>query len=233
MKIFKIKYFAASLVFHSALISLFVLYENPSEKAVTSMLVTEIIEIKETSKLNDVKKTNLSKTKIEDKIITKTKKSEEENIPIKVVLKSEGIPEKFKSSKLDNKNKNNDYKQATIENKKMEVMSSSNKKSNDVAISQNNNLSKAIYKIGSINNPHPPYPIIARKKGLQGKLILKVSINNDGSVRSVVVGKSSGHKILDKVSKETIEKWIFIPAKKMGQSVEDSIQVPIRFVLTE
>ena len=94
-------------------------------------------------------------------------------------------------------------------------------------------MSKASYKIGSIKNPHPPYPIVARKKGLQGKLILKVSINNDGSVKNVVVGKSSGHKILDKVSKETVEKWVFIPAKKKGKPVEDSIKVPIRFVLTE
>ena len=94
-------------------------------------------------------------------------------------------------------------------------------------------MSKASYKIGSIKNPHPPYPIVARKKGLQGKLILKVSINNDGSVKNVVIGKSSGHKILDRVSKETVEKWIFIPAKKMGKPVEANLKVPIRFVLTE
>ena len=98
---------------------------------------------------------------------------------------------------------------------------------------KNKEISKAIYKIGSINNPHPPYPIIARKKGLQGKLILGVSVNNDGSVKNVSIKKSSGHQILDKVSKETIEKWIFVPAKKLGLAVEDNIQVPIRFVLTD
>ena len=93
--------------------------------------------------------------------------------------------------------------------------------------------SVALRRIIPLKNPHPPYPIVARKKGLQGKLILKVSINNDGSVKSVVVRKSSGHKILDKVSKETVEKWVFIPAKKMGKPVEANLKVPIRFVLTE
>ena len=45
--------------------------------------------------------------------------------------------------------------------------------------------------------------------------------------------KSSGHQILDKVSKETIEKWIFIPAQRMGKNVEDYVQVPIKFLLTD
>ena len=41
------------------------------------------------------------------------------------------------------------------------------------------------------------------------------------------------YEILDNVSKKTVEKWIFIPAKKMGQAVKDNIQVPIKFVLTD
>ena len=46
---------------------------------------------------------------------------------------------------------------------------------------------------------------------------MSVSVNNDGSVGNVIIKKSSGHQILDKVSKETIEKWVFVPAKRMGQ----------------
>ena len=33
-------------------------------------------------------------------------------------------------------------------------------------------FSKASYKFGTINNPHPPYPLIARKKGWEGKPLL-------------------------------------------------------------
>ena len=84
-------------------------------------------------------------------------------------------------------------------------------------MSQNKNLSKALYKIGSINNPHPPYPFIARKKGFEGKLILEVLVNEDGSVKSTSIRESSGYEILDTVSKETVEKWTFIPAKKWGE----------------
>ena len=54
-------------------------------------------------------------------------------------------------------------------------------------MNQNKNLSKALYKIGSINNPHPPYPLIARKKGFEGKLILEVLVNEDGNVKSTSI----------------------------------------------
>ena len=64
-------------------------------------------------------------------------------------------------------------------------------------------------------------------------IFINFIVNNDGSVKNVSIRESSGHLILDRVSKETIEKWIFTPAKIMGKTVVDNIQVPIRFVLTE
>ena len=232
MKFFKLKYLIASLVIHSALVSFFLLSENSSQKAETTMLVTEIIKIEEKSKSSDAKKTKKTKIKNEKKINI-NKKPKKENIPIKVILKPEEIPKEFISSQILTQSQNNVEKQALTVNKQIKKVKPSDKKLNNEKFNENKNLSKANYKIGSINNPHPPYPIMARKKGLQGKLILKVSVNNDGSVKNVIIGKSSGHKILDTISKETIEKWIFIPAIRMGRAVEDNIQVPIRFVLTE
>ena len=229
---FRTKYFVISLVIHFVLICLFIISKNMSEKAETTMLVVEIININKASEFKH-KKTSNSQTKIIDKVNLKLKNSEDEQVPIKVILKPEGITEIFKSSKLNYEKKNNDAEKTLVKNEKPEKMNSPRTNLMDDESSQNANLFKATYKIGSIKNPHPPYPIIARKKGLQGKLVLKVSINNDGSVKNVVVGKSSGHKILDNVSKETVEKWVFVPAKKMGEAVEDNIKVPIRFILTE
>ena len=240
MKMFRTKYFALSFIIHFTLISLLITYKNISEKAETTMLVTEIIKIKETnelkkeiSELNNEKKTSDSETKNIDKLNVKIKKSIEEQFPTKINSKLTNITEKLESDKLDNKKIKENNKKDLIKNRETRALNSPNNKQIDDESNQNKNLSRASYKIGSIKNPHPPYPIVARKKGLQGKLILRVSINNDGSVKNVVVGKSSGHKILDKVSKETVEKWVFIPAKKMGKPVEAIIKVPIRFVLTE
>ena len=231
MKIFQGKYLVVSLVIHLAVISSFLLFQKSSEEAETSMLVTEIIQIKEPNKLKDVKTDN-HKTKVVKK--TSIVKSSKVKAPdIQAVLKPKTSPVTFKPGKVEFEQKTVDVKQASVEEKPKKSSDSLNKKSNDNRMSQNKNLSKALYKIGSINNPHPPYPLIARKKGFEGKLILEVLVNEDGSVKSTSIRESSGYEILDTVSKKTVEKWTFIPAKKMGQAVKDNIQVPIKFVLTD
>ena len=196
------------------------------------MLVTEIIKIKEPDKLKDIKKADNLKTKA----IKKTSIVENSKVKapdIKAVLKPKTSPVTFRPSKSEIKQDTVDVTQARVEEKPRKSNDSPNKKSNDNKISQNKNLSKAFYKIGSINNPHPPYPLIARKKGFEGKLILEVLVNEDGSVKNTRIRKSSGYEILDTVSKETVKKWTFIPAKKKGKPVEDQVRVPIKFVLTD
>ncbi len=231
MRIFQGKYLVVSLVIHLAVISSFLLFQKSSEEAETFMLVTEIIQIKEPDKLKDVKTDN-HKTKVVKK--TSIVKSSKVKAPdIQAVLKPKTSPVTFKPGKVEFEQKTVDVKQASVEEKPKKSSDSLNKKSNDNRMSQNKNLSKALYKIGSINNPHPPYPLIARKKGFEGKLILEVLVNEDGSVKSTSIRESSGYEILDTVSKETVEKWTFIPAKKMGRAVKDNIQVPIKFVLTD
>ena len=231
MRIFQGKYLVVSLVIHLAVISSFLLFQKSSEEAETFMLVTEIIQIKEPDKLKDVKTDN-HKTKVVKK--TSIVKSSKVKAPdIQAVLKPKTSPVTFKPGKVEFEQKTVDVKQVSVEEKPKKNSDSLNKKSNDNRMSQNKNLSKALYKIGSINNPHPPYPLIARKKGFEGKLILEVLVNEDGSVKSTSIRESSGYEILDTVSKKTVEKWTFIPAKKMGQAVKDNIQVPIKFVLTD
>ena len=231
MKIFQGKYLVVSLVLHLAVISSFLLFQKSSEEAETFMLVTKIIQIKEPDKLKDVKTDN-HKTKVVKK--TSIVQSSKVKAPdIQAVLKPKTSPVTFKPGKVEFAQKTVDVKQASVEEKPKKSSDSLNKKSNDNRMSQNKNLSKALYKIGSINNPHPPYPLIARKKGFEGKLILEVLVNEDGSVRSTSIRESSGYEILDTVSKETVEKWTFIPAKKMGRAVIDNIQVPIKFILTD
>ena len=231
MRIFQGKYLVVSLVIHLAVISSFLLFQKSSEEAETFMLVTEIIQIKEPDKLKDVKTDNHKTTVVKKTSIVKSSKVKAPDI--QAVLKPKTSPVTFKPGKVEFEQKTVDVKQASVEEKPKKSSDSLNKKSNDNRMSQNKNLSKALYKIGSINNPHPPYPLIARKKGFEGKLILEVLVNEDGSVNSTTIRESSGYEILDTVSKKTVEKWTFIPAKKMGQAVKDNIQVPIKFVLTD
>jgi len=52
-----------------------------------------------------------------------------------------------------------------------------------------------VERIGNLN-----YPEAARRKRLTGTLLLDVALNADGSVRDVILRRSSGHRILDDAS---------------------------------
>ena len=57
-----------------------------------------------------------------------------------------------------------------------------------------------IERIGNLN-----YPQAARDLQLHGSLLLTVSIRADGSVESVQVNKSSGHRVLDAAAVHIVE----------------------------
>jgi periplasmic protein TonB len=79
-------------------------------------------------------------------------------------------------------------------------------------------------------NPEPPYPLAARRLGLEGTVVLRVVVASDGSPVSVAVLQSSGHAVLDASAADTVRaKWRFVPARRNGVPVEDTVQVPIRF----
>jgi protein TonB len=79
-------------------------------------------------------------------------------------------------------------------------------------------------------NPQPPYPTIARRLKLEGTVLLRVFVAADGSPKRVDVLQSSGHESLDSSAVDTVRtRWRFLPARRNGIPVEDSVQVPIRF----
>jgi TonB family protein len=54
----------------------------------------------------------------------------------------------------------------------------------------------------------PEYPQIARIKGLEGKVRIKVSFNDQGTAGNVLVVESSTHQILDDAVKKSALKWV-------------------------
>jgi periplasmic protein TonB len=83
-------------------------------------------------------------------------------------------------------------------------------------------------------NPQPPYPMVARRMGFEGTVVLRVVVAADGSPESVAVLQSSGHDVLDTAALDTVRsRWRFVPARRNGIAVEDSVQVPIRFRQTD
>lgn len=92
-------------------------------------------------------------------------------------------------------------------------------------------FSEASFNANYGTNPKPDYPTMARSRGWQGKVLLRVSVSAEGLSESVAVHQSSGHDILDESAVTAVEKWQFVPAKRGSTAVASSVIVPIIFTL--
>lgn len=92
--------------------------------------------------------------------------------------------------------------------------------------------SEPIYNAEYLNNQPPSYPSQAKKDGVQGKVLLVVSVLENGLVADVSVSETSGYSILDNAAKNAVKGWNFIPAKRSGQAVVAKVIVPIEFKLS-
>jgi protein TonB len=89
------------------------------------------------------------------------------------------------------------------------------------------------YRADYLNNPRPPYPLVARRMGYQGKVLLNVEVLAEGRAGEVKLQTSSGHDILDRAALQTVKTWKFSPATRFGQPITQWFLVPIKFSLEE
>jgi periplasmic protein TonB len=89
------------------------------------------------------------------------------------------------------------------------------------------------YRADYLNNPRPPYPMVARRMGYHGKVVLNVEVLAEGKAGQVLLHQSSGHDILDNAAIQTVKTWRFTPARRLGQSVTQWFLVPIKFSLED
>ena len=83
---------------------------------------------------------------------------------------------------------------------------------------------------GLVSNPLPPYPPEALARGVEGRVLLRVWILEDGSVQDVKVHQSSGDESLDRSALSTVrDRWRFVPGRRGGFAVPCEVILPIRF----
>ncbi|MCP5113414.1 MAG: energy transducer TonB [bacterium] len=78
----------------------------------------------------------------------------------------------------------------------------------------------------------PPlrFPEKAKRRGIEGQLMLEVRVDNRGNVAGISIKKSSGHRILDSEAVSAVKSWKFEPAKNAaGRAVATTIAVPVKF----
>jgi periplasmic protein TonB len=86
---------------------------------------------------------------------------------------------------------------------------------------------------GMDTNRAPAYPRLARERGEQGRVLLRVNVSADGSPIEVAVVQTSGHPSLDSAALTAIREWRFVPAMQAGRPVPAEADVPVRFRLDD
>jgi protein TonB len=82
-----------------------------------------------------------------------------------------------------------------------------------------------------LNNAAPAYPPIARRMGEEGKVVLRVHVNERGLPDDVQLKASSGSHRLDDTALQTVKQWKFVPARRGETPIEAWVLVPISFSL--
>lgn len=94
-------------------------------------------------------------------------------------------------------------------------------------------VSQARFDADYLKNPAPSYPPLSRRMGEEGKVILRVLVNPQGTADSVDIKTSSGSVRLDEAAQKTVRNWKFIPAKRGDTAVQSWVLVPIIFKLEQ
>ena len=89
----------------------------------------------------------------------------------------------------------------------------------------------ADFKAAYLNNPKPPYPLMALQMRNEGTVMLKALVQPDGSCGEVLLARSSGHEMLDQSALKTVARWKFVPARSQGKEVSQWVSIPIVFNL--
>jgi protein TonB len=87
------------------------------------------------------------------------------------------------------------------------------------------------FEAAYLDNPEPQYPPAARRRGIEGRVLLEVRVDPQGHPASVQVADSSGEESLDRAAVEAVRSWRFVPARNGGTPVDGRVRVPIRFRL--
>ena len=75
-----------------------------------------------------------------------------------------------------------------------------------------------------------PYPLAARREGVQGGVTFRLLVNAAGTVEEAeLIGEA--HPLLERSARHALEHAVFAPAVKDGRSVAAVVTLPIRFQL--
>jgi TonB family protein len=79
--------------------------------------------------------------------------------------------------------------------------------------------------------PKPRYPMVSRKLGEEGTVIVKGCIEENGSIKNIEIINGSGYKRLDAEAIEAVRQWTFSGGNQKSKKIISCYRIPIQFVL--
>ena len=79
----------------------------------------------------------------------------------------------------------------------------------------------------------PQYPSSLKKKGVEGRVLIELVVDNKGAVVSAKVKSTSGHKAFDDAALKAAKRTKFKPAIRGGKPVKAKVIYPISFKLNK
>lgn len=77
----------------------------------------------------------------------------------------------------------------------------------------------------------PPYPYLARRRGISGAVTVRFLVDKQGGVSHLEVLKAEPPGIFEETVLRTVGRWRFAPGVKDGEAVETWVETTIRFKL--
>ena len=77
------------------------------------------------------------------------------------------------------------------------------------------------------------YPRIAKRRKMQGEVIIEIQVKGDGTLLSKYIKKSSGHEVLDMAAMDAIQKSLPLPAVHKSKNKLINLLLPFEYSLIE
>lgn len=87
------------------------------------------------------------------------------------------------------------------------------------------------YNAAYLNNPPPAYPLAARRRGVEGSVLLRAEVQPDGRCSRTELKQSSGSSLLDQAAQQAVLNWRFVPARRGSQAIVAWVEIPVTFKL--
>ncbi|MCB1874858.1 MAG: energy transducer TonB [Chromatiales bacterium] len=81
-------------------------------------------------------------------------------------------------------------------------------------------------------NQAPTYPRSLRRRGIEGKVLVRAAVDIQGRCERVEIVRSSGYSLFDQAALEAVERWHFQPARRGERVVTAAVEIPIVFRLS-